>query len=172
MIMRVTLVVVCVVASVGLAWWEAVPAAPALRPDPGLSEARLAVQGEPVFRREDVRPTLKNPSANGREFFFTRAVYSGGRGWRGGSWATDYPKADLQFLTIIERLVDLDAYEGANAVQLDDPNIRRFPFLYALEVGYAWLGSRADSSAIARVHDRAGGGGVARLPAGRRVPDA
>ena len=47
-----------------------------------------------TFRREDVRPTLKNPSAAGREFFFTRAVYRDGRGWRGESWATDYPKAD------------------------------------------------------------------------------
>ena len=110
--MPATLVAVAVVASVGLAWWEAAPAAPAPRPETVFLEAELADQGQSVFRWEDVRPTLQNPSADGREFFFTRAVYSGGRGWRGGSWATDYPTADRQFLTIIDRLVDLDAYRG------------------------------------------------------------
>ena len=95
-----------------------------------------------VIRREDFRPTLKNPSADAREFFFTRAIYSGGgRGYRRGSWATDFPKADRQLLTIIDRLVDLDAYERENAVSLADPEIRKFPFLYALEVGYMYMTS-------------------------------
>ena len=94
---------------------------------------------QPIIRREDFRPTLENPSADAREFFFTRAIYSGGRGYRRGSWATDYPKADRQFLTIIDRLVDLDAYERENAVRLDDPDIRKYPFLYALEVGYMYM---------------------------------
>ena len=100
---------------------------------------RVAEAQRPI-RREDFRPALSNPNAAGREFFFTRAIYSGGgrRGW-GGSWATDYPKADQQFLTIIDRLVDLDAYERENAVQLDDPALRKFPFLYALEVGYMYM---------------------------------
>ena len=74
----------------------------------------------------------------GHEFYFTRAIYSsgGGWGWRGrGSWATDYPKADRQFLVVIKRILGLDAYEYENAVDLADPRIRRFPFLYALEVG-------------------------------------
>ena len=101
--------------------------------------AGAAAQTQPVFRREDVRPTLGNTSLDGREFVFTRAIYSGGRGWRGGSWATDYPKADRQFLTIIDRLVDLDAYDRENAVALDDPDIRRFPFLYTLEVGHMYM---------------------------------
>ncbi len=103
-------------------------------------EPPAAQQGRSIFRRGDVlRPTLKNPSADAREFFFTRAVYRGG-GYRGGSWATDYPKADRQFLTIINRLVDLlDAYERENAVRLDNPDLRKFPFLYALEVGYMYM---------------------------------
>jgi hypothetical protein len=78
------------------------------------------------------------PPPEGYEFYFTRAIYSGrGRwGWGGrGSWSTDYPKADRQFLVVIKRLVGLDAYEYENAIALTDPDIRRFPFLYALEVG-------------------------------------
>ncbi len=74
------------------------------------------------------------------EFYFTRAIYTSARGWgwggRGrGSWATDYPKADRQFLVVIKRILGLDAYEYENAVSLTDPDIRRYPFLYALEVG-------------------------------------
>jgi hypothetical protein len=74
----------------------------------------------------------------GHNFYFTRAVFSGGRGFRGrGAWSTDYPKADRQFLFVIRRLLTLlDAYEWENPVRLDDPQLRRFPFLYALEVGY------------------------------------
>lgn len=72
-------------------------------------------------------------------FVFTRAVYSGGRGFRGGSWSTDFPKSDCQFLTVLRRLVNIDAYGHENAVRLDDPAIRRYPFLYMLEVGYMRL---------------------------------
>ena len=123
----------------GVGWgalWAAERAAPAQRITVETSAPRQL-----ILRREDFRPTLKNPSADAREFFFTRAIYSGGgyrRGW--GSWATDYPKADRQFLTIIGRLIDLlDAYERENAVRLDDPDLRRFPFLYALEVGHMYM---------------------------------
>ena len=126
----------------GVGWgavWAAERAAPFLVAR-GAAVEPPAQQVRPIFRRGDVRPTLKNPSADAREFFFTRAIYSGGRGYRRGSWAVDYPKADRQFLTIIDRLIDLlDAYERENAVRLDDPEIRRFPFLYALEVGYMYM---------------------------------
>jgi uncharacterized protein DUF4159 len=69
-------------------------------------------------------------------FYWTRAIYSGyrGRGWR-QSWATDYPKGDQQFLVVLKRLVRLNAYDWDNAVRLDDPILRRFPVLYAVEVG-------------------------------------
>jgi hypothetical protein len=71
-------------------------------------------------------------------FYWTRAVYSGWgrRGYRrGGSWATDYPKGDRQFLVVLKRLVRLNAYDWENAVSLADPDLRRFPVLYAVEVG-------------------------------------
>jgi hypothetical protein len=81
------------------------------------------------------------------EFYFTRAVYSSGwGGFRGygrrssGAWAVDYPKADQQFTTVLGRLArELDTFQGENAVRLDDPNLRNFPFLYAVEVGYMGL---------------------------------
>lgn len=95
--------------------------------------------GRPLF----VAPTpgvmqLQDLPDELHEFYFTRAMYSGtgrGRGW-GGSWAVDYPKADQQFLVGLDRQTIIDSWEWDNAVRLDDPNLRRFPFIYALEVGY------------------------------------
>lgn len=78
------------------------------------------------------------PAEPGHAFYFTRAVYSGGRGYRDrGAWATDFPKADEQFLFVLGRMLPmLDLYRGPHPVRLDDPELRRFPFLYVLEVGY------------------------------------
>ncbi len=87
----------------------------------------------------DLPTTPQRPPHEWHEFYFTRAAYSpGGGGWgrRGNSWAIDYPKADRQFVTVLKRLTNLDAFDHENAVLLTDPTIRRYPFLYALEVGY------------------------------------
>ena len=86
-------------------------------------------------RGADVVPG--GPANAHHEFHFTRAAYSGW-GWR--SWATDYPKADRQFLIGVRRILsDLDAFPSENPVRLDDPDLARFPFLYAAEVGYMAL---------------------------------
>lgn len=105
---------------------------------------RPAVPADAGRSRVDARDDTPGMAASEphNAFVFTRAIYSGGRGFRGfgrGSWSTDYPKSDLQFLTVLRRLVDIDAYGGENAMRLDDPAIRRFPFLYMLEVGYMRL---------------------------------
>ena len=78
------------------------------------------------------RGTIRRP-AGPHEFYFTRAIYSSG--WGYSRWATDYPKADRQFMTVVNRLIDIDGSPYENAVRLDDPRIRDYPFLYALEVG-------------------------------------
>ena len=97
---------------------------------------------DPSDERSDVAPAVAPPPQQiegiPREFYFSRAAYTGfGRGFRGGgSWATDYPKADQIFLSFIDRLLsNLDGYEHEHPVLLDDPDLRRFPFLYAVEVG-------------------------------------
>ena len=100
-----------------------------------LGGARAAPQQpESDFRSliERGRPSLKRPGGP-REFYFTRGVYSSA--WRWQSWATDYPKADRQFMLAVNSLIDISAAEHENAIRLSDPEIRRFPFLYALEVG-------------------------------------
>jgi hypothetical protein len=81
-----------------------------------------------------------DPGPTTRAFSFTRGIYSDQRGrWGRGAWSTDYPKADRQFLTVLRRLTNLDAYASEHAVALDDPELRRYPFIYMLEVGYMAL---------------------------------
>ena len=82
---------------------------------------------------------VQKPEGVPREFYFSRTIYTDyGRGFRrrGASWSTDYPRADQIFLSFIDRLLsNLDAYEREHTVRLDDREVRRFPFLYMLEVG-------------------------------------
>ena len=83
-------------------------------------------------------PTLRHPGRP-REFYFTRMAYTG-YGFRSyRSWSVDFPKADRQFLIGLRRLTNLDAYEAENPIQLTDPSLGRFPFLYAVEVGHMAL---------------------------------
>ena len=102
------------------------------------------------------------------EFYFTRGRYGyggggggfGGFGRRGrgggGSWATDYPKADCQFITVVKRLAGLDIYYDSNAIDLDDPNLRRFPFLYMLEVGHGMNLSESEVKGLRSYVDAGG----------------
>jgi hypothetical protein len=72
-------------------------------------------------------------------FYWTRAMYSGGGFRRGGTWAIDFPKSDQQFLIVLKRLVRLNAYDWENPVGLWDPDLRKFPLIYMLEVGGMYL---------------------------------
>ncbi|MEQ9398853.1 MAG: DUF4159 domain-containing protein [Longimicrobiales bacterium] len=118
----------------------------AVRADTGIlsQEAPPRVRGRQLDEAEAADLRLRLPPDDeppGRHaFYWTRAVYSGDRGgWWGrgqGAWATDFPKGDRQFLVVLKRLVRLDAYSFENAVRLDDPRLRRFPLIYAVEVGY------------------------------------
>ncbi len=116
-------------------------AAEPTRAEPSLFSAPAVIQAfDETYRfgPQSESPTAV-PSTAPREFYFSRAIYNGfGRGFfRGGrSWATDFPRADRIFLSFIDRLLaNLDAHEEEHPVTLDDPQTRRYPFLYALEVG-------------------------------------
>jgi hypothetical protein len=87
-------------------------------------------------------PIIETAQERHHAFYFTRGAYTSGRfGWgrRRGRWATDFPKADRQFLVVLDRLIGIDSFPCENLVTLDDPALRRFPFLYMLEVGYMGL---------------------------------
>ena len=87
----------------------------------GIATLTLAVSG---VRAQDSAETVRREIAErgvagGHAFYFTRAQYSGwsrGRGWGRGSWATDFPKADRQFLIGLKHLTNIDAYALENPV--------------------------------------------------------
>jgi hypothetical protein len=86
-------------------------------------------------------PEVLRATAGRFPFYWTRAAYSDGYGGfrGGGSWAIDYPKSDQQFLIVIKRLMRLNAYDWENPVALSDPQIRKYPLIYMLEVGRMYM---------------------------------
>ena len=111
-------------------------------PPPGLPPglpAQARFPGANASGRESLIPGRQTANAGRpRGFYFTRAAYSGyGRGFGRGRppWATDYPKADLQFLTVLQRLLPtLDVYGAEHPIRFSDPELRKYPFVYAVEV--------------------------------------
>jgi len=96
-------------------------------------------------------PSSAGDSAYGsHELYWTRAEYTDvfgglddagygrrGRRWRGRPfWTTDYPKADRQFLVVLKKMIRLNVYGAEHPVSLADPRIRRYPLIYAVEVGH------------------------------------
>jgi hypothetical protein len=92
------------------------------------------------------------------EYYYTRVIYSGvgrgvplafryqplrdfkcsdlerGEGGMGGGWRTDYPASDCKFIWGVERLTSVKAYrEAPHPMQLLDPAIFGFPYLYIVE---------------------------------------
>jgi hypothetical protein len=60
--------------------------------------------------------------------------YGGYRRGGFGSWARDYPKADITFLAALRRLTRIDARSYQQVVDLDSDALFDFPFLYAVQV--------------------------------------
>ena len=74
------------------------------------------------------------------EFFFTRLLYSGERGYRSrGGWATDFPDAEYHFMQGVRRLTTVDAGESARIYRPLDDELFDYPWLYAVEVGGWYL---------------------------------
>ena len=99
-----------------------------MRPSPSQRAIRIDLQGSGV--------NLHEPH---KEFSFARLVYSGGIGWRSEAWATDSPKADITFIAGVKRLSNLDVRESQFFIPLTSQEIFKYPFLYAVEVGYLEL---------------------------------
>jgi hypothetical protein len=108
--------------------------------------------------------TIMDPAPENRHsFFFTRGQYSsGGRGFGGfgrgggGAWATDFEKADRQFLVVLRRLINIDAFACENTVRFDDPAVFRFPYIYITEPGRGMYLSPEEQRGLREWSDRGG----------------
>ena len=97
------------------------------------------------------------PSWPTNEFHFTRMYYPGNsydRGWRGGSWTTDYPEAEVHFTMGVGRLTRVDIGQ-ARMLKLADDTIFNYPWLYAVEVG-RWYLDETDAARLREYLNRGG----------------
>lgn len=67
-------------------------------------------------------------------FTFVRVMYNP-RGRRGGKWRTDYPDAELNFSFRLQQLTALEVNPDPIVLQLTDPELFNYPFLYFVEPG-------------------------------------
>lgn len=105
-----------------------------------LATAVYAQRGMRGFRDyDDDDVPMPADAGEKTEFVFSRLRYDsfrGGWGWRGGgAWATDYPKADRQFLQGLRRLSRVHARSVEQVVDINSDDIYNYPWIYAVEVG-------------------------------------
>ncbi|NLH42904.1 MAG: DUF4159 domain-containing protein [Planctomycetes bacterium] len=99
--------------------------------------------------RRDVPDWQVDPEFSRDVFTFVRIQYSsgyggrrGGRGYRGdfygrggGGWATDFPDSDLNFSWRLHQLTSLEVNPEPLVLELTDPELVNYPFLYLIEPG-------------------------------------
>ena len=90
------------------------------------------------------------------EFTFVRAVVTGLGPWgyyKG--WYTDWPKADRQFILGVRRLTNIKIADETKTLPITDPELFRYPFIYAVEVGH-WDLSPAEAKSLQEYLQRGG----------------
>lgn len=89
-------------------------------------------------------------------FTFARIQYGSRYGWGGygrrgrgprGRWATDYPDSDLNFSYRLHQLTSLEVNPDGVILQLTDPELVNYPFIYIVEPGDMAL-SEAERQAL------------------------
>ncbi len=110
--------------------------------------------GPPGFRDD---PRMRNYDLNSdekAEFYWSRLEYpsryggggfgggfggfGGGGRFGGGTWARDYPKADIQFLMAMKRLTNVNTRSTSQVVDIDAPetdphSLDNYPWVYAVQ---------------------------------------
>ena len=83
----------------------------------------------------DLHPTMPKDV-----FTFARIRYtSENRGWRGGGWDIDYRDADLNLSYRLNQMTALKVDPEGIVIELTDPNLADYPFIYLIEPGSLYL---------------------------------
>jgi hypothetical protein len=97
------------------------------------------------------------------EFHFARLAYdsngryAGSRGYSNPMWAVDYPLAEEHFIPALERFTRIDAAVTSAHVQLSDPQLFDYPWLFVQQVGAGyWNPSDSDVAQLREYLDRGG----------------
>jgi hypothetical protein len=124
----------------------ALPQIPLNRPDevPNLYFTRLAYTQNPYGGRRGrgggtmpIPPQFRCPEFGGGNFFPPQ-------GW---GWATDYPGGDCKLMGAINRLSGVKVHPDPHPMGPLDPQLFKFPFTYAVEVGQMYL-SKEDAERL------------------------
>jgi len=103
-------------------------------------DATWAMRGRPDRPAGEPRQEMTVPYDGRYQFarirFEDRGRGGFGRGRREAMWAHDYPRAERNFLKIIDETTHVRAREtGTNVLTADDPRLMRHPIAYIVEVG-------------------------------------
>ncbi|MBI3472444.1 MAG: DUF4159 domain-containing protein [Candidatus Solibacter usitatus] len=89
------------------------------------------------FAEDDDNVPVPPDAKEKTEYAFARLKYPSGRFWGyRGYWTIDYPKADRQFVQGVRRLTRLHTKSVEVIVNLDDDEVFKWPWIYAVEVGH------------------------------------
>lgn len=71
-------------------------------------------------------------------------------------WAHDYPRAERNFLSIMDETTFVGAQtEGSNVLTFDDPEIFKYPIAYIVEVG-SWNPTEAEAESLGAYLNKGG----------------
>jgi Domain of unknown function (DUF4159) len=91
------------------------------------------------------RPQIENEDYDGRFSFVRISFETGGGGLRGFGrgggglppWAHDYPRAERNFMRILDETTFIHPYmDGGRVFSTDDPEMTKYPLAYISEPGY------------------------------------
>ena len=88
---------------------------------------------EVILDRNGVPEWPRDPEFPRDDFTFVRVLFNSG-GYR-DKWATDYPDSDLNFSFRLQQLTSLSVNPDPLILDLTDPRLFDYPFLYIIEPG-------------------------------------
>jgi hypothetical protein len=97
-------------------------------------------------------PNWSNPAGFEKDVFtFARVRYTRGRGnfyrRRGSGWGTDMPDSDLNLSYRLQQMTSLRADPDGRVLDLTDPDLVNYPWIYLVEPGGMYL-SEQEASAL------------------------
>lgn len=104
----------------------------------------------PPPRGSEIGDWQNDPEFERDVFTFVRIRYYSWRdSYRGGKWQTDYPDSDLNFSFRLQQLTSLKVNPQPIILELTDPELRKYPFIYIIEPGQLEF-SEAEVAALRR----------------------
>ncbi len=95
-----------------------------------LAQFRGGRRGPPEFTRGNV-PEWQLPSGfEGEAFTFARVKYTSSMDRSSYAWWTDYPDADVNLSWRLHQLTALKVHPEGRVIELTDPNLPSYPFLF------------------------------------------